>query len=93
MEIQSDFERLGIAIRALIRGFQAKTLGADQHPRILQEMGRILQLAERVGDPLHAKAKELKIGLNRFIKHPENKELAEQFVKQALLLEQQTREI
>lgn len=93
MERQTDFERLGVAIRALIQGFPVKTSGLDHHPRILQEMGHILQLAERVGDPLHAKAKELKIGLNRCIKHPEKKELAEQFMKQALLLEQETREI
>lgn len=90
---QTDFEKLGAAIRALIQGFHQKNIQEDLHSAVLQEMGYILQLAERIGDPLYSKAKELKIGFNRSIRHPEKKEFAEQFVKQALLLEQETREI
>ena len=93
MENRTDFERLGVAIRALIQGFRREKPEEIQQPRIAQELGDILQLAQRLGDPLYAKAKELKNGFSRYIKHPGKREFAEQFMKLALLLEQETREI
>jgi len=95
-ESQKDYQKLGNALKAMIKSISPKSSPKTLHA----EMDRILDLAEKIGHPLLEDVKELKLAFDRMVGKPGdaqlaagNAQLADSFLKLVLRLEQETREI
>lgn len=85
-ENRKNYEKLGAALQAMIKKFDPHGSPENLHP----EIDRILDLAEKIGDPLQEDAAELKKEYENYLN---DSRYAESFLKRALRLEQETREI
>ena len=88
-ETQAHYEKLGAALRAFIQGFEPKA-----PPGIVRKaIEGILDLAEKIGEPLREEADLFREAGDEFLKQRGDPRSQESLLKQALRLEQETREI
>lgn len=87
-ETQNEYQKLGSALQAIVKGFDPRS-----SPHLLRStMDRVLEHAHNIGSPLLEEVQELKELFDRLLAKSDQ-QLADRFLKQALRLEQETREI
>jgi hypothetical protein len=83
-ETRKDYQKLGVMLRKVL-SMQSATPPS--------EMDQILELANKMGHPLLKDVQEMKEVFDQMRKKPREAQLADRFLKLALRLEQETREI